>query len=101
MLGNIADSDATRSTRLEEIGGGQDIRNAVTLHRDLLRFSSESTPILLECSEIECIDASTIQLFLAIKTEMGDLVRLVADSSSEIRSWLRIAGAESILEAAE
>lgn len=100
MSGDIADCNATRSTRLEEICGGQDVRNAGNLHRDLLRFCSESTPIRLKCSEIDSIDASTIQLLLAAKQELGDLLQIEADGSSEIRSWLKIAGAEFVLETA-
>lgn len=101
MLGEIADCNTTQSRRLEEIRGGQDIRNASSLHRDLLRFCSESTPILLKCSDVENVDASTLQLLLAAKKELGTSLQLDASGSSEIRSWLRIAGAESILEAAE
>lgn len=100
MFGDIAVNDAIRSTRLGEIRGGQDIRNAASLHAQLLGLCSEPTPVVIKLADVDSIDASTVQLLLAAKRDLGDALQFELSESSEVSTWLKLAGAKTIASSA-
>ncbi|XZE20455.1 hypothetical protein SH449x_000328 [Pirellulaceae bacterium SH449] len=100
MFGESAVNDAIRSTRTGDIRGGQGIRTAVSLHAELLRLCSEPTPLVIRLADVDSIDASTIQLLLAAKRDLGESLKFEIGDSADLSAWLKLAGAEAISSSA-
>ena len=82
------DSDDTTSIPLQ---GTQDVRNAAELHQKLLSVSDHGQTVVVDCSEVDSVDAACLQLLLAAKRENPPLV-IKVDSASETAGWIRISG---------
>jgi anti-anti-sigma factor len=80
--------DDTTSIPLQ---GTQDVRNAAELHQKLLSALGNGQTVVVDCSEVESVDAACLQLLLAAKRENSQLV-IKADATSETAGWIRISG---------
>ena len=72
--------------------GTQDVRVALELQKALEQVVASGQPTIVNCSEVESLDASFLQLLLAVKRESRDLVRIEVDPESEAARWISYAG---------
>ncbi len=96
----MPDTQQTEKTvaSLLTLEGCQDVRVAADLQRRLIEVLSRGTPVSVECSQIDTLDASTIQLLLAAKRESNEALAIEASPESESAIWFRQAGvAERLL----
>lgn len=95
-MANEQEADASAVSKLV-LSGCQDVRVAGELQRQLIEITSKDNVTVVECNEIESMDASTIQLLWAAKRESANRLRLDVSPSSDFARWSQLAGiAESL-----
>ncbi|MCA9213573.1 MAG: STAS domain-containing protein [Planctomycetales bacterium] len=80
--------------------GGADLSQVQGIYEQISNTMRDSTDITIDCSELDFIDGSTLQVLLAAKaalTSAGGSLKL-ADPPYEVESLLQTAGAADLLQ---
>src|SRR5579864_3871343 len=64
------------------------------LHETAMRLSRDAASVVVDCAAAEHLDACTLQIFLALKTELerGGHAFRIARENAEVRRYLELAG---------
>ncbi|MCA9184276.1 MAG: STAS domain-containing protein [Pirellulaceae bacterium] len=83
---------------LVRLVGNVDVREAVELHNVLTQALSQEKGAVIDCTTLESMDTSCMQLLLAAKRSSQFPVNIEIDGESEPAIWIRSAGlAEAVL----
>lgn len=93
-------ADCTSEYRLR-LSGNVDVRVAADLHLALVDALSSEKNIVIDCTAIESLDASFLQLLLATKRTSPTPLTLKLEPHSEALKWIEMAGLKSELIGSE
>lgn len=74
------------------LSGNQDVRSAVELQRSLTDLISKHNQVLIDCKDIDSIDAACLQILLAARRDSQDTVEIVAEPNCEAARWIQYSG---------
>lgn len=86
---HISDSE---SEYVLELSGTVDVRVAIDLQRALMEAISKQKPVAIDCTSVESLDASFLQLLLAAKRTSPRPFHVRASSDSQAIKWFELSG---------
>ena len=89
---SISDSE---SGYVLELNGNVDVRVASELQLALIEALAKEKPLTIDCSSIESLDASFLQLLLATKRSSQRPFTVKASSGSQALKWFELSGLQS------